>query len=255
MVASLAASTYLVDGADLQATGVQLHHDGAGLWAGLAEDVGVQVTPGRDGGLIIDGVFRPFTLSTMFIVRGSGYDEVWSRIRALRRRCKPGRTITMTRQMPDPDGTDANVDHTTTARRQTDRVAWLAPTIAEVDIDWLIADDPWHGASVNIASAAGTQTIDGDLPTHRMTIDLPAGVARTVTNTTNGFWFTFTTGTPTGGTRIDVEAQTATNIITGADVSQYLTWGKTHPMRLEPGANAITVSAGTAVIDYQPAYQ
>lgn len=255
MTADLHASTYLVDGVDLAATGVWPAHDGAGLWAGVAEELSVIIAPGFDGGQIGGGVFRPFTLSTMYVVRGVGFDAVWARIRELRRRCKPGRTVTLTRQMPDPEGTDTNVNHTTTARRQTDRIQWLGADAAVVDIDWLIADTPWHGAAVSIGSAAGTHDVDGDLPTQRMTITLPAGAARTVTNVTNGHWFTFTTGTPAGGTLVEVEARTAKNITGGADVSQYLEWGKTHPFRLDPGSNVITVSAATASISYQPAYQ
>lgn len=257
MAADLSASTYFVDGVDLQIDGVvELTHDGAGLWSGLTEEIGVDTTPGVNGGQITDGVFRPYVHYMLFNIHGDGFDEVWAAIRALRRRCKPGRTVTLVRQVPDPEGTDTNVDHTTTARRvNAPRVSWEGPDAAVVDIDWLIADTPWHGDAVAIADAAGTHDIDGDLATHRMEITLPEGPARTITNTTNGHWLTFSTGTPVGGTLIDVEAQTATNIISGADVSQYLSWGKTHPMRLNPGSNTLTVSAGTASISYQPAYE
>lgn len=255
MVASLRASTYLVDSVDLKATGVELTHDGSGLWAGLTEEIGVSTAPGIDGGGIDGGVFKPFTHSTMFQVKAADYDAVWAAIRALRRRCKPGVTVTLIRRMPDPEGGSTNTDQTTTARRQGDRVAILTSTFAQVDIDWLIADCPWYGAAVAIANAAGTYTVKGDLPTHRMTVTLAAGAARTITNTTNGHWLTFSGTVPTGGVVIDVEAQTATAVTGGADLSQYLSWGKTYPMRLNAGSNTLTVSAGTASIDYQPAYQ
>lgn len=255
MAADLKASTYLVDGVDLEAVGVQLTHDGGGLWSGSNETLGVSLSPGVNGGRIDGGIFQPFTHSTMYLVRAASFDAVWTAIRALRRRCKPGVTVTLTRQMPDPEGTDANVDHTTTARRQADRVSWLAESAAVVDIDWLIADTPWHGPAVAIADAAGTHDIDGDLATHRMEITLAAGAARTITNTTNGHWFTFSTTVPTGGVLVDVEARTATAITGGADLSAYLSWGKVLPMRLNAGSNTLTVSAGTASISYQPAYQ
>jgi hypothetical protein len=254
MVASLKASTYLVDGVDLETTGVELTHDGAGLWTGLSEDVVVSTFPGTDGGAIGGGSFHPYTHSTMFLVRGTGFDSVWAAIVALRRRCKPGQTVTLTRQMPDPDGGGSNTNQTTTARRQTDRVSWITDIAAAVDIDWLIADTPWHGAAVAISSAAGTTSVAGDLSTHRMTLTLAAGAARTITNTTNGHAFTFSTTVPSGGVLVDVEARTATGITGSVDMSAYLSWTKAYPMRLNAGSNTLTVSAGTASISYQPAY-
>jgi hypothetical protein len=254
MAADLSASAYFADGTDLAATGVSLTHDGAGLYSGLAEDVGVATYPGSDAGTILGGAYRPFQHATMYLVRGGSFDDVWSKIRALRRRCKPGRTVTLTRQMPDPDGTDANTPATATARRQTDRVEWLAETAAVVDIDWLIVDGVWQGSAVAIAVAAGVQTILGDTRTRRMTLTLAAGAARTVTNTTNGYAFTFGTTVPSGGIIVDVAARTATAITGGADYSAYLSWTKDLPMQLEAGSNTLTVSAGSASISYQPAY-
>lgn len=255
MTASLKASTYLVDGVDLETSGVELTHDGAGLWTGRAENTGLSTFPGLDGGVIGGGTFPPYTHSTMFLVRGAGFDAVWAAIVALRRRCKPGQTVTLTRQMPDPDGSGSNTNQTALARRQADRPAWLADIAAAVDIDWLIVEGAWFGPAVAISSAAGTSTVSGDLPTHRMTFNLAAGAARTITNTTNGYWFTFSTTVPSGGVTVDVEARTATAITGGADMSAYLSWGKAYPMRLRPGSNTLTVSAGTAAISYQPAYQ
>ena len=257
MVASLKASTYLVDGVDLEAAGVELTHDGAGLWSGLSEDIGLSTFPGTDGGLIGGGMFRPYTHSTMYLVRGTGFDNVWTKIVALRRRCKPGQTVTLTRQMPDPEGTAANTNHTTTARRQTDRVSWLSDIAAAIDIDWLIADSPWYASAVAIGSAAGSQSIAGDVPTHRMTLTLAAGAARTITNTTTGHAFTYSATVPASGVLVDVEARTAVDLSTSpaADVSQYLSWTKFYPMRFQPGTNVLTVSAGSASVSYQPAYQ
>lgn len=253
MTADLAASTYLVDGTDTLADGVLLNHDGAGLWAGLAEAVGTSTTPGSDRGTITGGVFSPYTLSVLYIVKGTGYADVWSKIRALRRRCKPGRTVTLTRQMPDPDGTSANTALTTTARRQTDRPSWRGELIALLDIDWLITD-PWHGPAVNIASGAGTHIILGDTRTSRMTVTLNAGAARSVVNTTNGYLFQFLTTVPAGGVLVDVEARTATAITGGADMSAYLHWSKTAPLQLEAGSNNLITDAGTFSVSYQPAY-
>lgn len=116
-------------------------------------------------------------------------------------------------------------------------------------------DGLWYGSAVSISSVAGTQSIDGDVPTHKMTVTLAAGAARTVTNNTNGHWLTFGTTVPSGGVEIDVEARTAIAVTGDVDMSQYLSWGKTYPMRLDPGSNSIAVSAVSAAISYQPAYQ
>lgn len=253
MTADIGASAYLVDGVDLVASGIELTHDGAGLWSGLTEDVGIDTFPGSDGGAVVGGAFHPFMHSTMYTVRRASDEAVWAAVVALRRRCKPGRTVTLTRRMPDPEGSAANTDQTTTARRVTDRPIWLAKTGATLDIDWWVTD-PWHGASTNIASGAGTHTILGDTRTRRMTLTLAAGAARTISNTTNGYYVQFLTTVPSGGVLIDVEARTATAITGGADLSAYLQWGKTHPFQLEAGSNVLATDAASFSVDYQPAY-
>jgi hypothetical protein len=157
--------------------------------------------------------------------------------------------------MPDPDGTDANTALTTTARRLTDRPVWRGELVALLDIDWWITD-PWHGSPVTIASGAGVHTILGDIRTSRMTVTLAAGPARTVANQTpgNGSYFQFLATVPAGGVLVDVEAQTATAITGGADMSRYLQWGKAHPLILEAGSNTLATDAGTFSVAYQPAY-
>jgi hypothetical protein len=255
MAASLKASAYLVDGVALAASGVDLTHDGGGLWTGQTQDIDVAEAAGFDGGTIAGGLFRPYTHSTLYLVRGATFDAVWASIRALRRRCKPGRTVTLTRQMPDPEGSDANISLTTTGRRQTDRVEWLGAQ-AQIDIDWLITGGPWLGASVTVSSIAGTVTALGDLPARKMTATLSAGAANpVVTNTTNGYTFRYVGTVPTGGVTVDVQARKATKVSDSSDVSSALKWSKRDPFRLDPGANAITVSAGTCALTYYPAYE
>jgi hypothetical protein len=256
MPASLAASTFLVDGVDVLATGVTLAHDGAGVWDGLEEDVSVATYAGVDGGTVAGGDFRPYVRSVEFLVRGADYDTTWARIRALRRRCKPGQTVTLTRQMPDQEGVDTNASLTTTAHRQTDRVMWAAPGLASVDVDWLIVGGPWSGAQVTITNAAGTRTILGDLRTQKVTATLSAGAVNpTVANTTNGFSFTWTGTVPTGGVEVDVVQRKATKLSDSSDVSSALTWAKVAPFQLNPGDNVITVSSGTCDLAYYPAYE
>lgn len=256
MSADVAQSGWLVDGVDLAAVGVELTHDGAGLWDDVPEEPITSTFPGSDGSLDTGSRFPQYVRSTMYTIRATDPTAAEAALQALRRRCKPGRSVTLTRVMPGREGEAANVSMTTTARRQgAPRVAWLGKNnVLTVDIDWLITGGPFYGPSVNIASAAGTTSVEGDVRTRRMTLTLAAGASRQVTNTTNGFWFSFTTTVPTGGVVVDVEARTAKKVSDNSDMSAYLTWGKVLPFQLDPGANTITVSAGTASIDYQPAY-
>lgn len=256
MAADLGASTYLVDGTDLQDADTELTHDGSGLWDGLTEDIGTSAAAGVDGADVAGGVFRPFVLSTMFTVRGATREAAWAGVRALRRRCKPGRTVILTRRMPDPEGSDANIDVTTTGRRQGSRPTWLGLRGITVDIDWLITGGPWIGAQVSIVNAAGTQAIKGDLRTQKVTATLSAGAVNpTVANTTNGFSFTWTGTVPTGGVKVDVVQRRATKLSDSTDVSSALSWSKVAPFQLDPGDNVITVSSGTCDLDYFPAYE
>lgn len=254
MVADLSASGYLVDGVALAATGVRLTHDGAGLWSGFSESIGVSTAAGVDGGVVGGGVVPPFTLSTMYQIRANGFDAVWESIVALRRRCKPRQTVTLTRQMPDPDGTDANTNLTTTARRQADRIVWYGSDVASVDIDWLITGGPFLGASEAIA-AVGAVTVKGDVPTVAITATLSAGaVDPVVANSGNGYLFRYVGTVPAGGVLVDVRNRTATRIADSVDVSSALRWSKADLFQLDPGGQTITTTDGTVSFTYLPAY-
>lgn len=255
MPADLKASTYLVDGVDLEVTGVALTHEGAGLWSGVSEDIGVAEYAGIDGGVPTGGVVRPFTHSTMYLVQAHGFDATWAAIRALRRRCKPRQTVMLTRRMPDPDGTDANTDAATTARRQgAPRVEWINDSAATVDIDWLITGGPWLGASVAIA-AVGAVSVKGDLPTRVITATLSGGAVNPVVANTNGYTFRYVGTVPSGGVLVDVLRRTATGITGSVDLSTALKWSKDAPFQFDPGSQTLTTSAGTASFTYLPAYE
>lgn len=254
MPADLQASAFFVDGVALAASDVELAHDGAGLWPGLAEEIGVVTADGMSGGEISGGLVRPFTLSTMYAVRGDTHDAVWAGIVALRRRCKPGRTVTLTRQMPDPDGTDANTSHTATARRQTDRVQWLGATEATIDIDWLISEGGWRGASTSIG-AVGAVTVNGDASTRWITSTLaPGAVNPVVTNMGNGYTFRYIGTVPAGGVLVDVATRHATRLSDSANVSTLLRWSQDAVFQFDPGAQTLTISSGSASFTYYPAY-
>lgn len=254
MPSDLQASAFLVDGAALAAADVELTHDGAGLWAGLTEEIGVVTPAGVSGADISGGLVRPFTLSTMYAVRGDDHASVWAAIVALRRRCKPGRTVTLTRTMPDPDGTDTNVNHTATARRQMDRVQWLGATEATIDIDWLVTEGGWRGSSTSIG-AVGSVSVKGDASTRWITATLAAGAANpVVTNSGNTYTFRYVGTVPTGGVLVDVATRRATRLSDSADVSSLLRWSKDAPFQLDPGAQTLTISSGSASFTYYPAY-
>lgn len=252
MPADLSAGAYLVDGADLANADAKLTHDGSGLWAGLSEEIGLASSAGKHGAQITGGSVRPFTHSVMYKITGTTYEATLAAIEAFRRRCKPGQTVTLTRTMPDPDGTDANVSHTATARRVTDRPNWIAKTVAALDTDFELVDGPWFGASVAIP-AVGTHTIKGGYPTTAITATLSAGAVNpVVTNTTNGYSFRYVGTVPVGGVVVDVRARTAYAGVT--NVSSALRWGKADLLQLDPGAQTLTVSSGTASFTYLPAY-
>lgn len=254
MSTNLDSSTVKVDGTDLATTGVVV------VWGGSLFDA-VQDTfssldfAGVDTSDTTDSVARTTTWSVRCKVTGSDLDDAWSKIRALRRRTKPGRKVAITRYMPGGES-DSLVSLVAAGRRLGDTVAWNDENDrqAVVQTDFMVLGYWYPATPTTISDAAGAQSIAGDVRTHRMTFTLAAGAARTITNTTNGFWFTFGTTVPSGGILVDVEARTATAITGGADYSAYLSWSKQLLMRLEAGSNTLTVSAGSASISYQPAY-
>lgn len=172
-------------------------------------------------------------------------------VAALKAVLREGIAQTVTRRKVTGAG---NLDTAQTVIVRTAAERWLSSTACTVLIGAELLDGLWYGASTAISSIAGTQTIAGEARTYKMTLTLAAGGSRTVTNATNGFWFTFSATVPTGGVLVDVEKRTATATSGGADLSAYLSWGKAFPMALNPGSNTFTVSAGTASVTYQPAY-
>jgi len=255
MSTNLDSTTVKVDGTDLATTGVQVTWEGS-LFAAIDDVFDTLSFPGSDESDVTAGSARPTTWTVRCRVSGTDLDDAWVKVHALRRRSKPGKKVQLTRYMAGGESGSV-VSLLAYGRRLGDTIAWNDQNDAQavLAIDYTLLGFWYPSTATTIASAAGTQTIDGDVRTRRMTITLAAGAARTVTNTTNGYWFTFGTTIPTGGVLIDVEARTATAITAGTDMSAYLSWGKFHPMQLEPGSNVITVSAVSAAIDYKPAYQ
>jgi hypothetical protein len=163
-----------------------------------------------------------------------------------------GRSQTVTRRKVTGAG---NLDTTQTAITRSAVERWQyddkACTLL-LGVETL--DGPWYGASTAIA-AVGTVTIAGDSPTRAITATLSAGAVNpVVTNTDNGYTFRYVGTIPAGGVLVDVRARTATGITGSVNLTANLRWSKDDPFQLDPGAQTLTVSDGTASFTYLPAY-
>lgn len=249
----LDATTVKVDGVDLATTGVAV------LWGGSLFDAYDEVFsavsyPGLDDSDALEGVGRPITWSVRCRVTGTDLDDAWAKLRALRRRTKPGKTVQLTRYMVGGES-NAVVSLVTNARRLGDTVAWSEENDrkATIGIDFQLLGFWLPATPTTIASAAGSQSIAGDRPTRRITATLSAGAVNPViTNATNGYSFRYVGTVPVGGVVVDVAARTAYAGV--VNVSSALRWGKTNLLQLDPGVNVLTVSSGTCALDYYPAY-
>lgn len=133
---------------------------------------------------------------------------------------------------------------------------------ADFPVDLLLSDPYFYGAQVTAAiTTSGTVTNAGDAEAgegyssavSNYTIALSA--AATVTNTTNSTSVTYTAqGGETFPVTLDILNETATDN-GGASVSAGVTHaGSRIWLPLDPGANSITVSAGTATVKFTPGY-
>lgn len=245
--------TILIDGTDL-ATSARIVQAWGGVHAAPANRGQGFTLAGRDG--VLDDTDRPFEpgiLSLGLLVRGTsdvtGFNDAY---RTLKRLVKPGSRVTLTRRLSYGTGTE---DHTATARYASGlEPEMLTPADGRMVLTFTILDGLWYGSAASLTGITGTssKTATGDVRTHRMTVTLSGGTNQTLTNAATGHSFTYT-GSSSTSVVIDVEAMTATQ--GGTDVSANLTWTKTHPFRLVPGAQNLTLTGGgSASISYQPAY-
>ncbi|MGZ4596281.1 MAG: phage distal tail protein [Actinomycetes bacterium] len=240
--------TLLVDGSDIASTARILQ-----VWDGIhavASERGDPVTvPGRDGVVDVDRAFDAFPVAIGLQLRGAslltGFNDVH---RDLKRLCKPGRKVTLSRRLSYTTGQET---HTCSGRYLSGlEPTLMTPALGRVVVSFLNLDGLWYGPSTTIGT--GTVSVLGDVRTRRMTVTLSGGAGpTTVTNTTNGWAFTLTGSTSTA-VAVDVENMTATQ--GGTDVSSRLSWTKGLPLQLEAGSNTLTCSSGSASIAYQPAY-
>lgn len=111
----------------------------------------------------------------------------------------------------------------------------------QTELNFVNHDGCWYAEAVTVH--AGSVTIGGDIPTRRISLDLPSD--GTLTNVTLGVSVTVTTGTV-----LDVAGYTAT-----AGLATMVTAGDDSWFVLAPGVNVITWSGDDAPdITYQGAY-
>lgn len=213
--------------------------------------------PGIDGSVYTDKPYGADIRSLHASIGGScgsgptDPTNAQSSLRALLRLFQRDTTLSIQRQVPYSTGTET---HETTISVGASQVSWLSAKVANVVIPCTFHDGCWYdlnSVSATGLSGTGSVAVSGDLRSERITLTLAAGAARTISNDTNGWQLTYSQ-TVTTPVVVDVQAGTAT--AGGVDVSQYLSWVKRLPFRLDPGTQQITVSAGTADLTYYPAY-
>jgi hypothetical protein len=244
-------ATLLLDGVDMEELTECVEGPVVWPYQGFAQRGDFPTAPAVDGGVYINQPYDTAVLPVQVTLRspacsgGSG-QALRVELAALRAACKPDHLLTLRRLWPDSTYEEAagKFLNITPARPLKN----LMSCLVEFTLLGL-----WYGPSVNIPSGAGAHTIAGTTRTHRMTVTLDGAGPQTITNTTNGYSFTYSGSVPSPIV-VDVEARTATLVSGSLDVSMYLEWEKNFPMRLDPGANTLTTTAGTFSVDYQPAY-
>lgn len=244
------ANTILIDGTDIATTARIVKQ-----WEGVHDTAtlrGNLVTyPGADGETDTDQPFGPTILGLGLVLLGSTITTFNDQYQTLRRLCRPGGTVTLTKQLDLTAGTQS---YTATCKLRRCTPSQLSPSAYAVALEFSVLDGVWHGSQVTqaISNGSNTPSISGELRTKRMTITLTGGTTPTLTNSTTGHSLHFN-GTMSAPVIIDVENGTATR--SSADVSEALTWTKLSPFALLPGTNTIVLAGGgSASIAYYPAY-
>lgn len=147
-----------------------------------------------------------------------------------------------------------NLDVTQTAIVRTAAERWQGSGACTLLLGVELCDGLWYGSSTVIATV-GAVTIKGDLPTRRVTATIAAGAVNPVVTNTNGYTFRYIGTIPAGGLLVDVATRRAAGITGSVDLSANLRWSKDAPFQLDPGANTLTISTGSASFTYLPAYQ
>lgn len=214
---------------------------------------------GIDGGGYLDQAYDKGLLSFEIMLApdcGSEDEQrtnLNTRYRNLRTACQPDRLTVLTRRMSFDAG---NETHTANGKLLSITPNHYGPEVMSCLVEFTLLDGCWFATPVAVAaSAAPTPTVLGDTRTQHITAVLSAGAVNPVViNTTNGYFFVYNGTVPSGGVSVNCFTRRATKVTGSIDASNLLLWGKPHPMRLEPGANALTCSSGTVALTYTPAY-
>lgn len=244
-------STVLVDGTDI-ATATRFEEDKDGYYALPPLRGDLPTFPGVDGETNADQPFGSFVFPQHLILSNASVAAANDEFRTLKRLCKPGATVTLTKRTTFGSGDE---DVTATAKLHDIQRSRINPVVVRCVVEWSILSGVWYAtstSSVSLVNGANTPTITGEVRTKNMTVTLTGGTTPSLVNSTTGHALTFT-GSMGSPVTINVLNGTATQSAT--DVSDFLTHTQVLPFALAPGSNSITLSGGgSASITYTPAY-
>jgi hypothetical protein len=239
--------TLLFSGSDLASVARIL--DLSEFWSSADLRGDLPTSSGMDGATPLRRPVAAQVRTAQVSVSGSSAAATEAAVDAVKSLVKPNVAHTLTRRKVTASGL---LDVTQSAITRGVAERWTTEYLCQLLISVETLDGPWYGASESIA-AVGTVTIKGDSPTRKITATLSAGAVNpVVTNASNGYTFRYVGTVPTGGVVVDVLARKATG--TAGDLSSALKWSKDDPFQLDPGAQTLAVSAGTASFTYYPAY-
>jgi phage-related protein len=242
----MARDTLLIDGTDISTTARILAGDSD--WLASPDLKGsLALFPAADGEVNSDQPFAPFSFPVRLQIIAATPTALNDEYRTLKRLCKVGQTITLTKRVQFGTGQE---DYTATAKLIQITPSPETGRSMRVALQFSILDGLWYGP-IPAAIGTGVVAVDGDVRTQRLSIALSGGTNPTLTNSTNGWSMTYTGSTATTVT-VSVLAMTASQA--GVDVSHNLSWNKTYPFRLNAGANTLAISSGSAAITYRPAF-
>ena len=148
---------------------------------------------------------------------------------------KQGSLVRLERTFPDTDTTYLDIW----------QVADVKPTQNRLMYAWpMRAPRPFWIGTADTANTGSTLTVAGDASIDDMVIDFASGTDPRITHDDTGDWIEIAGAMPGAGVRVDVGLGTCVQITGGADYSNNLRVNTPWWFELDPGANAVTASAG-----------
>lgn len=146
-----------------------------------------------------------------------------------------GSLVRLERTFPDTGTVYLDIWQVDTVRPTQNRMVYSWPMRAPKPF--------WVGAADN-GNSGSTLTVAGDAPIDDMIIDFASGTDPRITHDDTGDYVEIAGAIPGGGVRVDVGAGTCVKITGGTDYSNNLRVNTPWWFELDPGANAVTPSAG-----------